>query len=143
MTTENLSYGAMHITSTAATTTVANTPVKAAGTTTGGLLDGFTHIASNRLRYDRTTTRVFGISIYLSMSSSGATQSKIFIYKNGILVPGTTIRRKISTGGDIGALPTGGVVSLATNDYIELWVETDDGDDLTVEEMHFRAKVLG
>jgi len=65
------------------------------------------------------------------------------LYKNGSLMTGSTISRKVTTGGDIGAASIIGVVSLATTDYVELWLETDDGDTLTLENACMIVRVLG
>jgi len=65
MATENLSYGSFYLSTTAPTTTTTNTPTKALGTTTAGMLSGFSHVGSNRLRKDGPTTRVYEVTVAL------------------------------------------------------------------------------
>ena len=69
----------------------------------------------------------------MTHSGSAATLASIWLYKNGSVVTGTEIQRDISDTGDFGAGATHAIVQLATNDYVELWVETDDGDDVQID----------
>lgn len=133
MATESLSYSGFYFSTPVATTTVANTPTKCLGTTSSTGTNNFTNSVNNRSVFDGSTARTFCVIAPISVSSSGATQSKFFIYKNGTVVAGSEIQRKIGTGGDVGAMAIGCLVSLSKNDYLELWCETDDGDTLTVQ----------
>jgi len=133
MATESLSYGGFHFSTPVATPTTANVPTKVLGTTTTTFVNNFTHSVNNRMSFNGIIERVFKVSAAISVSAGGATQTKFFIYKNGIKVVASEIDRKISTGGDIGAMSIGALINLTENDYVELWCETDDGDTLTVE----------
>lgn len=70
-------------------------------------------------------TATFSVS-----AAATATTALFHIYKGGVLVAGSTISRYISNA-DIGAVAITCLVELATNEYVELWCETDDADDLT------------
>jgi len=137
-------YGSCYFTTAAATNNLALTPIKAAGSTNGSNCFGFTAVGDNRLRYDGETQRVFAIDCAFSVSCSGATQSTMYLYKNGAEIAGAHIERKIGTSGDIGAGSLIGLVRLNKGDYVELWCQSDnDADDLTVEHGMLRATVAG
>ena len=127
-------YGGIYFSVPATTACVAATPIKVAGTTAaqdGALL--FTAGTANRLTYTGKATRPATVTATFSVDASSATMAKFHIYKNGSLVTGATITRTIANT-DIGTMALIANVSLAENDYIELWCQTDDGDDLTVED---------
>lgn len=142
MATEVLSYGGYYFSAAIETPLTAATPAKALGTTTSGSLLAFTH-TGNRLTFTGLIPRTFAIMATCSISSSGATNSKVHFYKNGSPLAGATIERKVTTGGDIGAIAVMGIASLSTNDYVEMWLETDDGNSLTIEYGCVATMVLG
>lgn len=90
-------------------------------------------------------TREYEIIAGLSVSkaSGGATLSTVYVYKNGTVVAGSEIDRSVSNTSDIGALEVHCNVSLAAADYVEIWVETDNGDDLTLEKGNITLKPIG
>jgi len=134
-------HGSLYWVTNVDTTTVADTPIKALGGTNGANCFGFSH-SDNRLTYTGNVGRVFLVNATFSVSASGATNSTMHIAKNGeIAVSG--IKRKIGTGGDIGAGSVAVLGKLKKGDYIELWVETDDGDDLTIEAGIITVTVAG
>ncbi|GAH05979.1 unnamed protein product [marine sediment metagenome] len=140
-----LSYGSCYFSTPASTTLSAGTPVKAAGTTTTMQLGDFTHSGSNRLTYTGVTARVFNVAFAGSVTkgSGGSTLAEMYLYKNGTLIPGADVLRLIANASDEGAAAVMCQVSLTTNDYVELWIETDTGDDLTIEAGVLSANVLG
>lgn len=135
-------HGSLYWVTTAGTTTVADTPKKAAGITIGANCFGFSH-KDNRLTYEGHVGRTFLASVSFSISSSGATNTTMYIAKNGVVFPLAGIQRKIGTGGDIGAVSVTLLGKLKKGDYIELWVETDDGDTLTIENGVMTVTVAG
>ena len=138
----SLTYGGCYISSSATTTLAAATPAKAAGTTTSMGLNGFSH-SSNKLTYTGTATRVFSVHCAVSASTiSGAETVNFYIHKNDSLVTGSQIQRKVSNN-DVGAAACNALVSLATNDYVELWVSSLGGDDVVIEFGTMIAKVAG
>jgi hypothetical protein len=126
--------GAIYFATPAATSNVAATPIKCAGTTAAqGTALRVTQATTNRLTYTGVPTRNFSVEVTVSLSAAAATNGKLHLYKNGSLITGATISRVLPIS-DIGAMAVHALVSLATNDYVELWCETDDGDDITITE---------
>lgn len=130
-------YGALYFSVSALTTLAAATPAKAEGTTAAQ--DGninFTISTSNRLTYTGVMTEEFHVtmSLGLTKSAGGSTTGSHHLYKNGSLVVGSTVNRTYANATDAGSVSVVAHVSLATNDFIELWIETSNGDDLTVND---------
>jgi|1_EtaG_2_1085319.scaffolds.fasta_scaffold00140_40 hypothetical protein len=104
----------------------ANTPEKAAGTTTLIPSTFFDMPADNRLRYTGITTTKFIMTASISVSCANNNKFiNAYFAKNGAVLPETKIQRKIANGADVGELGLTGTVELATNDYIEVWVENE------------------
>ena len=124
-------YAEMYLSSAAETTLTSTTPAKAAGTTTAGDLRGFTH-AANRLTYDGIATKVFRITASIGVSkAAGSTElCTVHIYKDGATV-NAQVDRTVSSS-DEGAVAVTALVSLATDEYIEVWLNSA-GDNLTWE----------
>lgn len=136
-------YGSLYFSSSSATTLSAATPAKAAGTTAEMLSQDFTASTSNRLTYDGTTTLNFKVSASLSASSvAGAETLDFYIYKNGTVVTGSQIQRKVSNN-DVGAVSLECIVSLATDDYVEIWVESLGGDNVVIDYGCVTASLVG
>ena len=140
-----LQYGSCYISTPAATAVVAaNTPIKAAGTTTELQTSGFSH-TSNRLTYTGTPTLVFNVMAFMSATKAAGTSADVryAIAKNGTIVTGCSVTRNTTSSAE-GAMGCGGLVSLATNDYVELWIENlTNGDDVTVQEGTLTATIAG
>ena len=128
------SHGEIYWSTPAATTLTAATAAKAAGTTTGLHLHGFTH-TDNRLTYNGIAGHDFLVncSTTLTKAGGGATIGHIYIAINGVPETGLEIRQSLANNSDEVAMAIFGTVELTTSDYVELWVETDDGDNITVE----------
>jgi len=140
-----LVYGAMAFSASEETILAAATPAKALGTTTALVLGDFTMSANNRLRYDGVETRDFEVDISVSMikSAGGATNAIMHIHKNDVHEPLLTIERTIANTSDTGAISLTGAVTLEQNDYVEIWVETVNGDNLTIALGQMVISVLG
>ena len=140
-----LSFGSCYFSTPVETTLDAGTPAKASGTTTAMQLGDFTHPASNRLTYTGATARVFNVAFAGSVvkGSGGSSLASMYIYKNGTLVTGAEVLRQIANAADHGAGAVMCQVSLATNDYVELWLATSSGDNMTIEAGVLSANVLG
>jgi hypothetical protein len=139
--TDEDSFGNLYLTS-ASDTYIANknVPTKIAGITAAENLANFSAVGNNRLVYTGSSTRTF--SVVCSMSFGSSDKNDVFafyIYHGGNASPGVVessqVKRYISTGSDIGALSVSGLVTLAPNEWIEMWAlnETDDDLNLTVE----------
>jgi len=119
----------------AITTLAAATPAKFAGTTTARNLHGFTH-TNNRLTYVGigNGSHDFRVGATLTIkleAGTGATKAKLMIFKNGVAETGLEIRQSLLNTGDEVAMALVGGVTLTTNDYIEMYALTGNGDDLT------------
>ena len=139
-----LTYGSIYFSTPVETSLDADTPLKALGTTTAMLLGGFLATGNNRLVNDSGVTRAYEAMFAGSMTSTGTqVLAEAHLYKNGTLIPGATIIRKIGTGSDHGAFAVSAQVSLDDGQYVELWVETDGGEEITIETGVLSVKVLG
>lgn len=125
--------GAIYFATPAATANAAATPIKCAGTTAAqGTPVKVTQATTNRLTYTGAPTRNFAVHATVGLSSAAATNATVYLYKNGSLITGSTITKTIAgTATDPFAIHA--LVSLAATDYVELWCETDDGDDITIQ----------
>jgi len=128
-------YG-MAANATATTITSSGTYYKVAGTTTANTLYLFTH-TDNRLTYTGTPTHFFRIMASpISMISAGTNVVvSLKFAKNGTVI-GYPSTRKINTGSDVGSASCHFGVSLATNDYIELFITNETNTStVTVEDL--------
>ncbi len=139
--TDQDSFGNLYLT-TPTDTYIANknVPTKIAGTTAAANLANFSAVGDNRLVYTGSTTRTFSVVCSMSFGSSDKNDTFAFyIYHGGNASPdvvaSTQVKRFIATGADVGALSVSGLVTLAPNEWIEVWGlnETDDNLNLTVE----------
>lgn len=117
-----------------------NVPTKIQGTTVASNLANFIAVGDNRLVFTGSATRTF--SVVCSMSFGSSDKNDVFafyIYHGGNASPGvvtaTEVKRFISVGADVGALSISGLVTLAPNEWIEVWAlnQNDDNLNLTVE----------
>ena len=101
-----------------------STPVKTLGTTILLPSTEFDSPVDGRLRYIGTETKTFVMMASLSAISGGVDKTYLFyLAKNGVIIPETEISRTLGSVFQGAAISLLGVVSLATNDYIEVWVE--------------------
>jgi len=124
---DDVSTGNMYLTTPVATTFSAiNTPTKVLGTTTAVNLFRVSSPANNRLTYTGAKTKTFVVTGALSITS--ATNNNfytIYIAKNGVVLPQSAQTQKVANGGDQGSMSITCTVSLAPNDYIELWISNN------------------
>lgn len=96
---------------------------------------------NGRLRYTGATTKMFHIAFSISMDSVGSgTNVYVFgIAKNGAVGNCKTLQ-SIAVNGQIGSTSLHCFLSLATNDYLELYVgNITDGDDITATSVNIFA----
>lgn len=140
---DDVSSGNIYITTTSVTSFVAvNTATKVLGTTTSTNLFRTSSTSNNRLTYTGAKTKKFLVICALSFTSAGNNKIySFYVTKNGVKLPESKISRKINTGTDQGATPISCTVTLAPNDYIEVWVENNtDITSITVESMNLAIK---
>lgn len=131
--------------STTATTVIAsaNIPVKAAGTTTAVNLFRVSSPANNRLTYTGTKTRRFQITGALT-ATAGAIFGAYFTFsiaKNGTILPESKQKVRIINNTDQVSVVLSCTVSLAANDYIEVWVENNtDATNIILQNLNLSIK---
>ena len=119
-----------------------NVPMKVSGTTTAANLFRVTNPANNRITYTGTKARNFQAMVSLSLTSAANTKEySFFIAKNGTILPESKQTVKILNSGDENSLTVSCTVQLATNDYVEVWVEDNtDATDPTIQTMNLSIK---
>ncbi len=84
------------------------------------------------VQYQGTSARTF--KVFMSSSIKASTNNIVFslyMYRNGVVEPGITIDRKISSGADVGSMATLGEFTAQPNDFIEIYVESDLASTIT------------
>ncbi len=115
----------MQANATATTVSATSTYYKAAGTTTlESISQKFTH-SSNRLTYGGALTRDFRINVTATMTSGNNQELGVRIAKNGTTVSNTTSISTTSGTGKAEGAACQGVIQLATNDYLEIFVSNE------------------
>lgn len=125
-----------------------DTPVKADGTTTLVDANDVDMPANNRLRYTGTDTQTFFVSCNISKQADGNKKQYLYsIRKNGSDVPSILAAEHHVEGNssnELNSTTITGTVELATNDYVELWVENiENGDDVTIWYMNMTIMSIG
>lgn len=131
--------GNVYLTSAASTSfTAANTPTKISGTTTSTDLFRVTSPSSNRLTYAGRKTRTFRVIAAVSGSPGGSSQVyDFYIAKNGVIVSESLQEIKLTNTTDEQSATISCDVSMAPNDYIEVWVKnTTSTSALTVQSLN-------
>lgn len=127
----------------ATTISVAGTYVKAAGTTTLHKGDDMDDDSStnNRLKYTAALTKNFLVVASLSFTSASSSQVLGFkLAKNGTVIDNSVARRSHGTGSDIGTATITTHISLAQNDYLEVWVTNETtATNVTLNEFSLMA----
>lgn len=120
-----ISYYTMNGNATETTISVQGTEYKAAGTTTSqSVTQKFTN-TDNRATYTGAITRLFKVNATLSLTSGNNHQVGVYIAKNGSIITNTETYVTTSGAGRAENVFCQGLVSLATNDYIEIFVENN------------------
>lgn len=79
------------------------------------------------IQYQGSETRTFKVFLSTNISTSVVnTLVEIYMYRNDVEEPGTGIDVKISTGGDQEVLPSVGEFTAGPNDFLEIYLETDN-----------------
>lgn len=119
-------YGQVYMQGNSTATVIASTatPVKVAGTWTVDIGSSFTGTTDGRLTYTGAETQVCRVETSLSLDPvSGANQHiSVYLAKNGTTIAGSRQMAHISHGAEMNISLTW-QLSLATNDYIEVFVQ--------------------
>ncbi len=140
---DDVASGNIYISSSAETTIATkDIPVKIAGITTAASLFRVTMPNNNRLAYIGTKTRRFQVIVSLTASAAAKNRNFSFhIFKNGSKLPESTQSMKLSADVSAGSLTLSCTLSLATNDYLEVWTENNtDNLNITVDNLNFSIK---
>lgn len=98
-----------------------------------GFLNGFTTGGVNN-RLVASVAGVYQVSLNTALTSAIANKLTVFLYKNGTAIPGafgTYTRAAGSTTQKAGFVFT---LSLAVNDYLEIWCSATTSETITVED---------
>ena len=142
---DKLTFGGYSITTPALTALGVDTPAKAAGlTTVGANVNGFDHTTNRLTLKAGQATRTYFCHAYFSAvkAGGGATLGTFYIAKNGVVQP-TGLSRTLANTSDVGAVATGAIFELAAGDYVELWLKTANGDDITLNAAGLGIHVVG
>ena len=117
----------------ATTISTAGTPVKGAATYVVGIQSGFTGDTTGKIVYNGTSARVAAVHVSATFSPVASNNQEIFIQiaKNGAVEAGSKITRKVDAAESANASSFFNV-SLAQNDYIELYIGNDTSTDNVV-----------
>ena len=134
-------YGQVTMQGNATATTIATqgTPVKVAGTWVVQTESNFTGNTTGRLTYNGSTTEVVSasVSITFSHAAGGTDDLAVYIAKNGSVITASKLTRAV-TGSARGNVGTFFNVSMATSDYLEVFVANDsDINNITVVDCLF------
>lgn len=126
-------YGALAFSTAAATTLAAATASKAAGSTTAGPLSLFTH-SNNRLTYTGSTPqdRLVTFSGSVNKASGSGALVEVRFRKNGATLSNVKVEFTLSPSAWV-PISLGYVVPFVSGDYVEMWLESANGDDVTIQ----------
>jgi hypothetical protein len=103
-----------------------------------------TTINKGRITYLGSRTRLIHCGASVSFkSASPNVVCTVSIYKNGVYVPGSEVKRKIANQDDIGSSALHKILTMSTNDYIEMHVECDTANtSITFEDLNIFGMAL-
>lgn len=141
---DDVASGNLYVSATATTVIAsANTPVKAAGTTTAVNLFRVTSPVNNRLTYTGTKTKRFLVTgaLTVTMPSAFGSYFTVSVAKNGVILTESKQRVRIANSSDQVSVALSCTVSLGTNDYIEVWLENNSGGtDIVLQNLNLAIK---
>jgi len=135
----NIAQYYMNNNATATTIAVSGTFYKALGTTTTGeFVEKFdVTTTSNKAVYKGSLTGFYKITACLTVTGSSNKEVAIRSAKNGVTSPQSEITSTTSAGGKAEGITCQDIVSLATDDYLEIFITNNtDTSSLTVEDLN-------
>jgi hypothetical protein len=133
----------------ATTNASTNTYYKVTGTTTTGTMVGFSSTVNGRLTYTGNTTLTFQVTANMTLFSAGSNKiARMAIVMNGAGAPVSSSGILANTAQQVNLITTsdsgycGGIVTLAPNDYLEVYVRntTSANNNITVDSLSFIVK---
>lgn len=122
------------------TIVLTGTPVKVAGVTTANAVGtaGLTTLVDNRILNDSGGTlilKVSGLASFIKSAGGGTDNFTFYPAINGVFQPDQGSRSSANTS-DSGLAIIDAIISLPDGDFLEVWVENNDGGgDLFVEHL--------
>lgn len=113
-------------------------------TTASSVNQRFSH-SSGRLTYTGALTKTFEVTVASSYKCPAASQEIVGIYiaKNGTIIPESEMYAKTDTSGSPMTCTNLSILTLQTNDYIEVFIENASSNaDLLMEFMSVSVKAL-
>jgi hypothetical protein len=127
----------MNNNATATTISASNTFVKGAGTTTAGSVNQRFTLTDNRATYIGALNGIFKVTISVSATSGNNQDLRFRVAKNGTTIAQSEVQETTSGSGRSQTLICQDLVSLVTDDYIELWVANgSSSQNITVENLN-------
>lgn len=138
-----ISYFTMNGNATATTIASQDVAVKVAGMTVSqAITQKFTN-TDNRATYTGAITRSFKASATLTCTSGNNHQIGVYLAKNGTVATETESYITTNGSGRAEGAKVQGVFSLATNDYIEVWIENaTSATNITVADLSVIIEAL-
>lgn len=128
-----------YMTGNATATTIAQTDtfVKVAGTTSAGaFIEKFT-LSNNRATYDGSLVGFYKVTAFLTFTAGNGNVVRARVAKNGTTTASSESKSTANAAGRSENVPASDIVSLTTNDYIEIFVaNSTSATDITVSDMN-------
>lgn len=101
--------------------------------------------SNGRLRYIGTKTKMFHVACTITFKTGSAGDEYVFgVAKNGSIISGSKILQKYASASDVQSTAIHIVATLATNDYLELYVgNMTSTADITVHTINLFALGMG
>lgn len=119
-------------------------PVKIAGTTTANENNQkFSH-TNNRATYTGAITRLFECTAVVTLLAAGPAKTiGLYLAKDGVIIPDSEMYATTNSSNRAESIAIQTIVSLNTNNYIELWIENEtDNTDVTVTYLNLIINAL-
>lgn len=131
LTSESGFFGESSMVNNTTQTVISNTTsyFKILGTTVLGAAQNFSAVGNNRLVHNGPVPKTYVIDVITSIQQPNGNNQAMFIaiFKNGVKVNSSERDFSNSSTNQLMPVPTGCVVSLTTNDYIEVFVRNSTG----------------
>jgi uncharacterized protein YaaN involved in tellurite resistance len=138
-------YGLASVLANSTETTIStiDTPVVATFTATDELSQNVTISTAGRITYDGTVARPLSVDINTTIitASGSAIDVTVYLAKNGSVIANSA-RQSIGAGAtDPVNTTTSWLLSMATNDYLEIWIENNtDTTNLILQDAVLRVR---
>ncbi len=124
------------------TIATAATPVIVAGTFVQNIASGFSSDSTGRVTYTNADTKVFRASVDAAVEivATGADDVKISLAKNGTVISTSKVTANVALNAET-VMSLNWLVSLATNDYLEVFIENaDTTENILVRDIQFSVQ---